>query len=74
MSSTFTRDPKPRIQYVADGSRTTFAFPFVVEAGDDLLVFENELPAEGFAVDGLAMPKAGGSSTACHPPPGPASR
>ena len=59
MSSTFTRDPKPRIQYVADGSRTTFAFPFVVEAADDLLVYENDLPATGFAVDGVGDPEGG---------------
>jgi hypothetical protein len=59
MSSTFTRDPKPRIQYVADGSRTTFAFPFVVEASDDLLVYADDHLATGFAIDGLGDPSGG---------------
>ncbi|MDX1541477.1 MAG: glycosyl hydrolase family 28-related protein, partial [Geminicoccaceae bacterium] len=59
MSNPFTRDPQPRVQYLADGSRTSFAFPFVVEASDDLLVYVNELPAEGFAVDGLGDPDGG---------------
>ena len=62
MSNTFTRDPQPRIQYSGDGSRTTFGFPFPVLASDDLLVFVNDMPATGFAIDGLTDP-AGGEIT-----------
>jgi Pectate lyase superfamily protein len=67
MSNTFTRDPQPRIQYSADGSRTTFGFPFPVLASDDLLVFVNDTPATGFAISGLTDP-AGGEIDFIEPP------
>jgi hypothetical protein len=62
MSNTFARDPRPRIQYSGDGSRTTFGFPFPVLASDDLLVFVDETQATGFAITGLTDP-AGGEIT-----------
>ena len=32
MSNTFTRDPRPRIQYAGDGARSSFDLPFPVLA------------------------------------------
>lgn len=59
MSTSFTRDPQPRIQYSGDGGRTNFAFPFPVLNSDDLLVYTNGSTATGFAVSGLGQ-EAGG--------------
>jgi hypothetical protein len=59
MSSTFTRDPEPLVQYGGDGSRTTFPFAFPVLAGDDLLVFVGTAPATGFAITGIGDPEGG---------------
>ena len=67
MSNTFTRDPQPRIQYSGDGSRTTFGFPFPVLASDDLLVFVDDTPTTGFAINGLNVP-TGGEITFIQPP------
>ncbi|MGH6943118.1 MAG: glycosyl hydrolase family 28-related protein [Geminicoccaceae bacterium] len=59
MSNIFARDPKARIQYSGDGSRTSFAFPFPILGSDDLLVFLNGAPATGFAISGLGHPDGG---------------
>lgn len=67
MSSTFTRDPQPRVQYVGDGSRTNFAFPFLVLNSDALLVYANGAPATGFAVSGLGQ-ETGGEIIFAVPP------
>lgn len=67
MSTTFSRDPRPRIQYTGDGSRTVFGFPFPVLASDDLLVFLNDAAASGFAISGLGDP-AGGEVTFAEAP------
>ncbi len=66
MSHTFTRDPQPRIQYVGDGARTSFELPFPTLASDDLLVFLNDQPATGFAINGLGLPT--GEVTFIDPP------
>ncbi|WP_428246746.1 hypothetical protein [Ferrovibrio sp.] len=52
----------PRVQYIADGVQTVFGFDFRVEAGADLKVWLDALPAAGFSVAGLGNP-AGGSIT-----------
>jgi Pectate lyase superfamily protein len=70
MSSTFDRDPQPRIQYVGDGERTTFPFPFVVLNGDDLLVYANGNLATGFAITGLGEESGGEITFANAPAPG----
>ncbi|MEM7022796.1 MAG: glycosyl hydrolase family 28-related protein [Pseudomonadota bacterium] len=66
MSNTFTRDPQPRIQYVGDGVRIDFEVPFPILARDDLLVFLDDQPATGFAVNGLGEPT--GEVTFIEPP------
>ena len=67
MSSTFNRDPQPRVQYLGDGSRTSFAFPFPVLNDDDLLVYANGSPAAGFAIAGLGE-ETGGQIAFATPP------
>jgi len=67
MSNTFTRDPRPRIQYSADGVRTAFAFPFEVLSSDDLLVYAGTELATGFAIGGLGQP-GGGEIVFSEPP------
>jgi hypothetical protein len=56
MTDTFTRDPRPRIQYTGDGIRTDFEFPYPVLASDDLLAYLDQLPATGFSITGLGDP------------------
>ena len=70
MSNTFSRDPEPLVQYAGDGSRTTFAFPFPVLASDDLLVFEGQQQATGFAITGIGDPEGGEVEFGVPPAPG----
>ena len=66
MSNTFYRDPQPRIQYVGDGARTSFEFPFPISADDDLLVYLGTQAATGFSITGLGDPTA--TVTFAQPP------
>jgi hypothetical protein len=70
MSNTFSRDPEPLVQFAGDGSRTTFAFPFPVLASDDLLVFEGQQQATGFAITGIGDPEGGEVEFGVPPAPG----
>lgn len=55
-------DISPRIQYTANGSVTTFAFPFPIFEDSDLLVYlDGALQSSGYAVSG-AGETAGGSA------------
>jgi len=70
MSNTFSRDPRPRVQYSGDGARTSFAFPFPVLASDDLIVFLNGNPATGYAISGLGEADGGEAVFAAPPASG----
>lgn len=55
-------DISPRIQYTANGSVTTFAFPFPIFENSDLLVYlDGALQSSGYTVSG-AGETAGGSA------------
>lgn len=70
MTSTFTRDPQPRVQYSGDGVRTNFAFAFPVLASDDLIVYLNGNPATGYSVGGIGEVDGGEIVFAEPPAPG----
>jgi hypothetical protein len=62
-------DVAPRVQYVADGARTAFPFPFPVFQPADLDIRVGSVPlAGGFAVSGAGRSE-GGTVTLATPPP-----
>jgi hypothetical protein len=67
MSDNYTNGVLPRIQYVADGAGTAFAFPFEVCSGNDLAVYVGNDLATGYFVNGVLDP-AGGSVVFAEPP------
>jgi len=61
-------DIRPRVQYAADGSQTTFPYPFPIFTADDLHVYLDESQAtSGFSVSGVAASE-GGAVTFTTPP------
>jgi len=67
MSNTFTRDPRPRVQFAGDGTRTVFPLPFPVLAADDLLAYVDDEAASGFSITGLGQD--GGAEVIFAEPP-----
>jgi hypothetical protein len=64
-------DVAPRIQYVADGVATAFAFPFAIFAASDLQVFVDGVrQTGGFAVSGAGDSGGGTCSFAVAPAAG----
>lgn len=61
---------KPRIQYVADGTLTTYEFPFVIFTNTDIQVYLNDIlqTHETYTVSGVKNTN-GGSITFIAPPP-----
>lgn len=61
---------KPRIQYVADGTLTTYEFPFVIFTNTDIQVYLNDIlqTPETYTVSGVKNTN-GGSITFIAPPP-----
>jgi hypothetical protein len=63
-------DVAPRVQYLGDGARTDFAFPFPIFDADDLELRVGGIPlAGGYAVSGIGA--SGGGRVALATPPAP---
>lgn len=53
-------EARPRIQYVADGTRRDFVFPFFIFSASDLEVYIGDsIQATGFTVSGVAVAEGG---------------
>jgi len=64
-------DVAPRVQYVADGTRTDFAFPFPIFENDDLEVRLGAVPlVGGYGVTGAGATEGGHAIFASPPPAG----
>ena len=64
-------DVSPRIQYVADGTQTTFTYPFPIFAAADVEVWlDGSRQSSGFSVDGAGNSAGGTVSFASAPAAG----
>ncbi|MBX6744773.1 MAG: hydrolase [Acetobacteraceae bacterium] len=64
-------DVAPRVHYVADGTQTSFTFPFPIFAESDLEVrIDGLVQAAGYTVSGAGRSEGGSIAFAAAPPPG----
>ena len=64
-------DVAPRVQYVADGTQSVFAFPFPIFSATDLECLVNgERRETGFTIDGAGLSEGGGVTFATVPAAG----
>jgi hypothetical protein len=64
-------DVAPRVQYVADGTQSVFAFPFPIFSATDLECLVNgERRETGFTIDGAGLSEGGGVTFAAVPAAG----